>query len=223
MAIDFGDRDGAMWKWLEGSAFSDGGRPTVLFHGTDLHEPFNIFTHWEGEASVGFHFGTREVANSRIDEIFRMAPPDERAGVIIPVICRAGNPLYLHDLYTWQQDDFANALHDAGVLATEQEVEWAIETYSEARLFAAMEEAGFDCLVYGNVCEHKTEVTDSVMIWRAEQLKSPFAASFDPADPRLLPQNETPAQDYDRWRELAEDIAEARRDLARLRANAPGP
>jgi len=216
MTVDFGDRDGAMRRWLKGSAFADGGQPTVLYHGTDIHDEFNIFTYW-GEGSIGFHFGTREVANARLEGILRHSDPDDPSGIVIPVICRARNPLRLPDLMLWDQDDIAWELHRAGVLGSEEEVEHVIESISEAMVFAAIEEAGYDCVVYGNACEHKDEVTDSVMLWRAELMKSPFASSFDPSDPRLLPQREASPHDYRSWERLSREIQEARQELLALR------
>jgi len=216
-----GNRDGrlaGMARWLEGSAFADGGVPAVLYHGTDIHDPFNVFTRWEGESSIGFHFGTREVANARIDEIFRMAAPDEREGIIIPVICRARNPLRLPDLMLWGQWECARALLEAGVLRSEEEMDHVADSCSEDAIFAAIEEAGYDCVVYGNECEHKAEVTDSVIVWRSELLKSPWAASFDPADPRLLPQAPTDPADMDDWERRALSISAAREELRDLRA-----
>ena len=213
----------AMWRWLEGSAFVVGGKPIVLYHGTDIQDPFNIFTRWEGEASIGFHFGTKEVANSRITEIFRMESPEERGGIIIPVLCRARNPLRLPDQYMWDQWDVASALYKAGVLANEDEVEFVADSCSAEMLFAAIEEAGYDCVVYGNECEHKPEVTDSFVLWRSEFLKSPYAAGFDLADPRLLPQNPTPDADFREWERLSRDIDDQRRKLAEFRQTMPAP
>jgi len=219
-AID--GRDAQLARWIEGSAFAPGGRPAVLFHGTDVHDDFNIFTRW-GEGSIGFHFGTREAANARLDSIFQAAPPDEADGIIIPVLCRASRPLRMRDLMLWDQDDIARELMRQGVLLSDEECDHVVDSMSEATVFAAIEEAGYDCVVYGNECEHKAEVTDSVMVWRAELLKSPFADSFDPADPRLLPQRETSAGDYRDWERLGREIDEARRALASMRDAAPGP
>lgn len=90
-------------NWMEGSAFlDDDGRPVVFFHGTDAHDQFNVFTRFD-EQSLGFHFGSAEAANDRLRQIFRMVPQDENEGLIVPVYCRAANPLRLEDLYTWGQ------------------------------------------------------------------------------------------------------------------------
>lgn len=205
--------------WLDGAAFVDErGAPVVWYHGTDWLEPFNVFSRWD-EASIGFHFGTREVANYRVADMFRMGPPGEAEATVIPVICRARNPLRLPDLYCWGQQEIASALFEAGVLRSEEEWDHVVDSCSEEAIFAALEEAGYDAVVYGNECEHKEEVTDSILVWRAELLRSPFARSFDPDDPRLLPDHPTPADEGDlaMWRDLGLRIDEARAELRGMR------
>jgi hypothetical protein len=199
-------------KWIEGGAFvEEDGRPATFFHGTDVHEPFNIFTRFEDQ-SLGFHFGSVEAANDRLAQIFRMAPPDENEGIVIPVHCRAQNPLRMDDLYTWGQRAVVSALVDAGV-ASEDEAEFLEESASAEMLFAVIEEAGYDCIVYRNLCEAGISAHDSILVWRAELLKSPYSLDFSLDDPRLLSQNETAESDLSDWECVSDFIDKCRREL----------
>lgn len=207
-------RTAALRAWIEGSAFAADGSPRLWYHGTDCEEAFNVFARYD-ESSVGFHFGAAEAANARLDAIFRMEDPAARGGALIPVICRARSPLRLPDLYTWEQDAVAGALLAAGIV-DEREAEDIVDSCDEHMLFAAIERGGHDCVVYTNLCEHEAGAVDSLMLWRAELVKSPFAAGFDPDDPRILPQAATGAPDLRAWSERSEAIAEARLALARV-------
>lgn len=199
------ERFAQMKAWAEGAAFNENGMPRLWLHGTNIYEPFNIFTKWD-EFSIGFHFGGPEAANARVENIYGEILGEELEGVIIPVVCRAANPLRIPDLYTWKQSSIASALYDAGVIS-DVEADYLEESSSCEMVFAMLEEAGYDSLIYENMCEHKAKPTDSLLIWRAELLKSPYAASFDKADPRLLPQLPTPQDDIENWRRLAASIA----------------
>lgn len=210
MPISHLDRDAGRNLWLAQSAFRDGAAARLLFHGTDVTDPFNVFTQW-GEASIGFHFGVAEVANARLIDISGEAD-DPNACIIIPVICRAARPLRLRDHFTWSISSVAYELADLGVL-TDEEADFVIDSADDALLLAAIERAGYDCVVYLNQSEHKDQPTDSVMIWRAELLKSPYAATFDPQDPRLLPQAPTSQADLDAHARLAGRLAAARLEL----------
>lgn len=206
----------ALAKWIEGGAFvEDDGRPTMFFHGTDVHDPFNVFTRFEDQ-SLGFHFGSVEAANDRLDQIFRMAPPDENEGIVIPVHCRARNPLRMDDLYTWGQGSVVRALVEAGV-AGEDEEEFLEDSACAEMLFAALEEAGYDCIVYRNLCEAETNAHDSILVWRAELLKSPYSQDFALDDPRLLSQNETAESDLSDWGYVADCIERCRVELQGFR------
>mgnify|MGYP001428722723 CR=1 FL=1 len=203
-------------EWADGSAFNEGGMPRLWMHGTNVTEPFNVFTRWE-DFSVGFHFGGPEAANDRAQNIHDEILGEDFDGVIIPVFCRATNPLRIPDLYTWEQHRVASALIDAGVI-DEGEAEFLEESASAEMIFAILEEAGYDSLVYGNLCEHKEEVTDSICVWRAELLKSPFASSFDRDDPRLMPQLPTDERDMEMWRAMSGSIEAEKEALREFRA-----
>lgn len=87
-------------------------------------------------------------------------------------------------------------------------------------LFAAIEEAGYDCVVYRNLCEAEAHAQDSILVWRADLLKSPFSNDFQIGDPRLLSQNETSADDLIEWESALSHIHECRWKLRELRRNA---
>lgn len=201
----------ARQRWLDGSAFAEAGEPQLWFHGTDCHE-FNVFTRWE-EFSIGFHFGGAAVANSRIADIGQYA--DEDVGIIIPVICRAANPLRLKDHHTWNMRNVLSELEHLGIV--DDDAADMVLDHGDAGVFAAVELAGYDSAIYLNVCEHKETPTDSLIVWRAELLKSPYAASFELEDPRILPQANTDEADIRAHGWLANEIASAKEQLLTLR------
>lgn len=197
--------------WMEESVFKNkDGTPLVWFHGTDSEVDFNVFTKTD-DYSIGFHFGNADAANDRINEMFRMVPRDENAGVIIPVICRAKSPLRLPDLYEWSLDQIADAMLNCDLI-DDVEHEWLVQRWRPEDVFAVLEEKGYDSVVYLNECEHKEGKVDSIFVWRAELLKSSYAATFDPNDPRLLPQNETSEVDMENWEILASEIEAAKEE-----------
>lgn len=214
-------RRAEMILWAKDGAFNGDAGPTVFYHGTDAAEVFNIFGRAD-EASIGFHFGEARVANDRLRIIHRMEEDRDSHGLIIPVICRASAPLQIRDHFMWDQDSVANDLVDMGLI-TGSQAEVIIDACDEAYLFAAIEMAGFDCITYANECEYKEEVTTSLLIWRAEHLKSPFASSFCLADPRLLPQIDTSDLDMENWREMGQRIENAKESLAIPAPRAPAP
>lgn len=200
-------------QWISEAFFKDeNSEPCVWHHGTDA-EPFNVFTRWE-DASIGFHFGSRNTASERLRMISN-ATEQIDGGTIIPVLCRAARPLRLCDHHTWSQDNIARSLFSAGVLKTEEEVDFVIDSCRDTMIFAALEAAGYDAIIYTN--ETEGEDQDSILIWRAELLKSPDAVSFDLDDPRLYPQKTAPDPDLKRWEVLSDEIATDADDLYSFR------
>jgi hypothetical protein len=203
-------------EWMGDGVFvGDDGRAAIFFHGTDVAEPFNVFARSE-DHSLGFHFGSMEAANDRLDQIYRMAPADENEGLVIPVYCRASNPLRLADQYTWEQVPVVCALVAAGIVS-DDEADFIIDTASAEMIFAVIEEAGFDCIVYRNQCEAVSAGHDSLLVWRAELLKSPYSLRFDRNDPSLLSQNETNPDDIAQWEWLADSIETCKGELRAFR------
>jgi len=201
-------------RWLAGSAFVDAdGHPVTWYHGTDA-APFNVFSRWD-EFSIGFHFGGPEAAQARVAAIAEGLDAGAEGCAVMQVICRARNPLRLRDHYTWGFDRLAGELVDLGVIDDETG-DAIVDTCDDSYVFAALEAAGHDCILYANECEFKERQTDSLIVWRAELLKSPLAASFDPEDPRLLPQHPADDGDMGAWRRLRASIAAAREALPTL-------
>lgn len=203
-------------SWISGSFFRDAsGSPKPWFHGTDITDPFNIFACCE-ESSLGFHFGTAAAANDRLAKI--SMDDGELAGNIIPVFCRASNPLILDDLYTWGQWSVASALRDCGIL-TDEEAEFVADSASAEMIYAALEEAGHDCVLYTNACESREDGEVSLMVWRAEMIKGIHSEVFEIDDPRILSQ--LPVLDHEgSWHaSLASEIDRCRDNLRKYRQN----
>lgn len=179
------DRQG-FEAWIAGSAFVDGnGLPTVWCHGTDA-ERFNIFAFAE-EGSIGFHFGSKATAERRLDDI--QADDDAR---IIEVHCRAKRPLRLRDHFTWTLRSIVGELEDLGILVGDEGDE-IIDAGDDALLFASIERAGYDCIVYENETERNG---DSLLIWRQELIKAVGSSVFDMEDPRIDPSADTDEEDW---------------------------
>ena len=196
--------------WIEGNVLEGpGGDPTCWFHATDAAEDFNIFAMC-GEGSVGFHFGTRETAGVRL---LHMADP-ALPGRLLRVAIRAENPLRMSDHLTWDIRDVASQLVALGKV-TEEVGETVAGSHEVEWLYAALEMAGHDAVVYPNETEGGG---DSVFVWRAEQVKSVDAASFDREDPRILPQAPVSAMDTELWLAGRKAIAAAREELEVLTA-----
>lgn len=205
--------------WAEGSYFADDGTgsPVRWFHGTDIDDQFNVFARCD-EASLGFHFGTADAANDRLKQIECLA----EGGSIIPVYCRATSPLVLNDLYTWSQWDVASALCDAGIL-TDDEAEFVADSASAEMIYAAIEEAGYDCVLYGNLCEAKDSGQESLLIWRASLIKGVNSEIFDRDDPRILSQLPVSDEEMSWHSYLEREIDSSREELRAFRAAAPAP
>lgn len=189
--------------WFEGSRCVDpaNSRPLPLFHGT-VADDFDIFALSD---DIGFHFGTAQVANTRLahcagDEALL---PESR---LLPVFLRARNPLRIRDQHTWDPANLADALVDAGVWGSETAA-WVFDEFEmelDLMMKAALEIAGYDAIVYANESEDRERRSDSWIVWDPRLVKGAFARSWDRDDPRLLPG-------------AARDPRRAGRDLADLR------
>lgn len=202
--------------WISGSAFVDeNGRPVVFYHGTDIDLPFNVFCQC-GEGSIGFHFGSADTADTRLRQI-REGEADYDDGMsIIPVICRSTNPLRLNDLLCWGTREVIDALVDADVMtASEAETLLNDDDCDLETIYAYIEEAGYDAVVYCNWTEGGTG--DSLIAWRPEMLKSPFSYDFAANDPRLLSQLPTDPRDLDACAAQASAIERERQRIRNYR------
>jgi hypothetical protein len=201
--------------WLDGSAFARHGAPTVWYHGTDVADDFNIFTTW-GESSIGFHFGSAPTASARLSTTRLPEDLDDLdACRIIPVYCRAQRPLRLKDHHCWRIDRVAAELADLGLVSAEIEDHIAVGC-DEFAVFAAIEAAGFDSVIYANETESEGRLDDSLLIWRPELVKSIFASIFNPADPRILPERPERSRDLQRWQTNRDLLNEAARRLTEI-------
>jgi len=195
--------DSGFAEWNAGNALATDGLP-VFFHVTDAEEPFNVFC-MSDDCSIGSHFGTLHAAEERRQIIWRMVAPDEREGFLIPVVARAANPLVLPDCLDWEFERVCDALLDDGVI-DEAEADWLRERWDTAAIFAVLEAKGHDAVLYCN--EHEGASRDgsddnlSLMVWRAEQAKSPWSRRFDRADPRLCSQAAAGAAEERAWAEM---------------------
>lgn len=205
--------------WLDGSAFVSNGEPAVWYHGTDTTDDFNIFASWS-EGSIGFHFGSAPTASARLSTTRLPDDPDSLDGLrIIPVYCRAQRPLRLKDHHCWRIDRVASELTDLGLIEPEIEDEIA-EGCDEFALFAAIEAAGYDCVLYANETESEGRFDDSLIVWRPELVKSVFAPDFRPAEVRIMPGLPDRSWDLERWKDNSDRLEAAIRSLA---APSPSP
>ncbi|MBY3433032.1 hypothetical protein HFN89_02410 [Rhizobium laguerreae] len=189
------------------------GSPVVLYHGTDTGADFNIFARTE-ESSIGFHFGDLAAAHKRIDN---MTSGEEVGawGAVIPVYCNARNPLRLMDHHTWDIADVCSELFDLEIVNADQ-YDRIVDSYNEYSLFAAIELAGHDCVVYSNQTEHGGTPSDSVIVWRAESIKGAYSGGFDLNDPGLVPGIEHDPEDYECWESVREQIDDYKNQLRAL-------
>lgn len=202
-------------EWFDGGVFlNPDGTPMTFYHGTDTGADFNIFARTD-ESSIGFHFGDLGAAHKRIDSM----QFDEFSGAVIPVFCNAANPLRLTDHHTWSQRNVCGELYDLGILNDDQ-YDMVVGSYDEYAIFAAIELAGYDSVVYTNETEHAGTPADSVIVWRAEMVKGVYASRFEVGEPGLVPDVPHDPDDYECW-ETVPDAISGYRD--KLLALAPRP
>ena len=189
-------------EWFDGGAFADtAGRPVVFYHGTDTGADFNIFARTD-ESSIGFHFGDIATAECRIE---LMGWNEGDWGAVIPVVCNARNPLRLTDHHTWAIRNVSGELHDLGIVNDDQ-YELICESCSEYSLFAAIEMAGYDAVVYSNETENRGTATDSLIVWRADMVKGAYAASFETGSPGLVPGIPHHPEDFECWESVGDEL-----------------
>jgi len=202
----------------EGAFVNSDGRPTVFYHGTDTGADFNIFARTD-EASIGFHFGDIATAECRID-LMTSSEGEGAWGAVIPVVCNARNPLRLTDHHTWVVRNVCGELYDLGIVNDEQH-DLICESCSEYSLFAAIEMAGYDSVIYSNETENTGTPSDSLIVWRADMVKGAYAGSYDRNSPGLLPGIPHNAEDMECWESVAVELAEWRSELDELATPAP--
>lgn len=176
-------------RWFALSAVVDAaGDPAVMFHGTWREFDGNEFKHEHDklariDASLGFHFGTRQAANKRIESPLRRleryphrACRDGIQPSIMPVYLRIERPLRTRDVGAWQHPDMVmNALLDAGIEIAMPQRQRFVDaslrrTEAFKQLIGIVQAQGYDGIVYSNKTEHRG--SDSYIAFCASQVKS---------------------------------------------------
>lgn len=171
-------------------------------HATDVDESFCIFAR-QDEASIGFHFGTHAAASERHRIMFRMADPDDRpgCGLMLSALVRTARPLRLRDRHCWDMDQVTSDLVEIGLIdeSLEDEILGSADTQA---IFAAIERGGYDAVLYANETEGCHDGgQDSIMVWRAAQIRSVHATGFEIDDPRLCPSLSPTPEEWQWWEE----------------------
>lgn len=151
--------------------------PILAYHATTAQEDFLRFEYTE---DVGFHFGTREAANTRIEHLLRYNNPEELMDARV-LICHlhVRNPLRLWDCHTWSTGNVLAALHSCGVIDDAQHDELAAGGYLDHPMFRDLLEArGYDSVIYTNETEGGG---DSYIVLRPEHIRF---ALCEPPSPR---------------------------------------
>lgn len=160
---DASDREQNFRRWFQGSAVVDRwGRPLRVFHATDA-----LFDSFELTYDIGFHFGSEEAANRRIEQAEMIDDAH-----ILPVYLCLRSPLRVDDLYTWGPRDVACELVRRGVISDEQA--WEAELVDRSQVACWLAAAGHDGLCYANETEGGGL---SFIALHAAQIKSALANS----------------------------------------------
>jgi hypothetical protein len=180
----------AFRKWFgESKVVDEKGDPLVVYHGTE--EDFDTFERTE---DIGFHFGTRHVANARIGassnavrETLRDGGPfDYQEGRnVIPAYLKIENPLRLPDLNDWTPDHVIDALVERGIVSADDELDGIEVTRERVRDWLAVK--GYDGIVYRNSVEANGRGGDSFIVFGSSQIKSATGnrGTFDPSKPDI--------------------------------------
>ena len=164
-------------RWFKGSKIVDEhGDPLVVHHGT--RADFNTFK----KGDIGFHFGSKEQAENRLEDMSFGSPK------VMDVFLSIKNPYdMVSDLGIW---DDVNALKEHLGPAnegpfTEQEVaKW--KTAKDAG--AALEAKGYDGITYKNQFETYGEPEQAYIAFHPEQIKSATdnSGAFSPKTGNIL-------------------------------------
>jgi DNA topoisomerase-1 len=159
------------------------GRPIVVYHQTS--SDFDAFDTTRGD--LGAHLGTAEQAANTRGGRFGSYPDGSR---ILPVFLKIEVPLRLRDTGSFHAFAIADQLARKGIITKESAKRYAALAKkgegtvaaikaATAEVRAAIEDAGYDGVVYSNKHEGKG---DSYIAFRPEQIKSATGNSgaFDP-------------------------------------------
>lgn len=164
----------AFRRWFGDSKVVDeGGRPLVLYHGTDA--PFTVF---DRTSDIGFHFGSPDTARTRLEHT---GAAD--SGRLIPVYLRIRNPLRTDDLWLWEPKEVLRELRGQGIITRNEATQADLVDREWVRDKLAAK--GYDGIVYKNVAEG--DGSDSYIVFDPTQIKSATTnrGSFDPANPDI--------------------------------------
>lgn len=198
-------------NWFKGSKVLDpNGDPLLLFHGT--RRDFDTFK--PSNRDLGIHFGSAEQASSQ----HFVGNKPRLGGRVLPVYLSIKNPLRLIDTFRPGPGallDISDQLVCLGLMSDEEQ-DHLLERLADSAgsagvgkayktLVAAIERAGYDGVVYANMCEgdvdpelqQKSSVSneellrpgnDSWIAFRPEQIKSAIGnrGEFRPDDPSIL-------------------------------------
>jgi len=90
---------------------------------------------------------------------------------------------------------------DLGLIDGETEDEILASADTQA-IFAAIERGGYDAVLYANETEGCHDGRqDSIMVWRAAQIRSVHATAFEIDDPRLCPSLSPTPEEWQWWEE----------------------
>lgn len=171
------------YRWFGDSKVVDEkGRPLVVYHGTEAD--FEAFGRSE---DIGFHFGTRAQATSRVSDEGRIL----EGARLMPVHLKIENPYRMPDLNIWEPGNVLTQLELDGILTREQAN--AADIVDREFVRNALAAKGYDGIVYKNGVEGKADpAADSYIVFSPEQIKSAIGnrGTFDPDDPNILYQSE---------------------------------
>jgi len=157
------------------------------FHGT--YSDFDTFK----IGDLGYHFGSLDQAEARIDTSYAVGNDSDREGMnIMPVLLKMKNPLIMNDVYGW--DEAEDVI--SGLLETKQFIQSAnkqvigelhslLKEYDEdnsdeimSSVREIIKSLGFDSIKYHNGVEGKKGNT-SYLVFDSSQVRSIFG-KFDP-------------------------------------------
>lgn len=158
--------------------------PILAYHAT-YAEDFERFD-FDFCEDIGFHFGSRETANTRVHHLLEEGDVFVEGTRILVCHLDIAKPLRLPDCHTWGGHNVMIALRDAGVLSGEQlDRLWDDGYFGPDEFRDTLEAAGYDSAVYANITEGGG---DSYIVIRPEHIRFALADGLMPAaaPPRRL-------------------------------------
>jgi len=173
----------AFKRWFGDSKVVDeNGKPLVVYHSTTSVKDFDAFKRLS-------HFGTREQALKRIDDIREDIDPNVAPERVFPVYISMKNPIRIDDSGKQHEvEDYVTELENLGILTkfeADDILQQEREPIRKATLIRYAKEAGYDGFVYNNVFE--SDGGDSYVIFNSSQVKSIFnQGTFDADESSIM-------------------------------------